>query len=207
MNRYYLAIVCTLMFSPTVFSQGSDSRFLKRIENNYRDNVLVEKPNGKIDGRYNLDSKTNAEKRFFGDFNAKVEYFVDPSFRPVVGFRIYLDSLDTSYLLEVKTKERKSDTIVSRIIPVSDMFTDSVYVKTINTIETYKAIGKPAMIFDGDMITFRCVVGAEVWTFTIHEPDGKIKKTSDLFRQMIADVEAGTFDEAKYLKMLGDGSL
>lgn len=179
-----------------------DGLFQKRIENNYINNVIVELPNGKEEGMYNVESKKGIEKRFFGDFNAKVEYFVDPSFRPIVGFRIYLDSLDTSYLLEVKTKDRKSDTIVSRIIPVSDTFADSMYAKTVTTIDTYTAKGKPAMIFDGDMITFRSVVGSEVWTFTIHEPDGKIKKTSDLFRQIIADVEAGTFDEAKYLEAL-----
>ena len=151
---------------------------------------------------YNVENKKGVEKRFFGDFNAKVEYFVDPSFRPIIGFRIYRDSLDTSYLLEVKTNDREADTIVSRLVPVSDTFTDSMYAKAVTTIDTYTATGKPDMICDGDMITFRCVVGAEVWTFTIHEPTGETKKNSDLFRQMIADVEAGTFDEAKYIEML-----
>lgn len=197
-----LTTVCFIFSISMSFGQSITGRFLKRLENNYIDNTIVQKPDGRIDGRYNFDSKTALEKRFFADFNAKVEYFVNPTFRPIVGFRIYLDSLDASYLLEVKTKERKSDTIVSRIIPVSDTFADSVYVKTINTIETFKAIGKPAMIFDGDMITFRCVVGAEVWTFTIHQPEGNTQKVSDLFRRMIADVEAGTFDETKYLEAL-----
>lgn len=153
---------------------------------------------------YNVESKKGIEKRFFGDFNAKVEYFVDPSFRPIVGFRIYRDSSDTAYLLEVKAKDRKSDTIVSQLIPVSDIFADNIYTKTVNTIDIYTAKGKPAMVFDGDMITFRSVVGAEVWTFTIHAPSGDTKKTSDLFRAMIADVQAGTFDEAKYIKILKD---
>lgn len=179
-----------------------DGLFQKRIENNYINNVIVELPNGKTGGMYNVQNKKGVEKRFFGDFNAKVEYFVDPSFRPVVGFRIYRDSLDTAYLLEVKSKDRESDTIVSRIIPVSGRFADSVYAKTVNAIDTYTAKGKPDMIFDGDMITFRCVVDAEVWTFTIHEPEGNTQKVSNLFRQIIADVEAGTFDEKKYIQFL-----
>lgn len=197
-----LTTVCFIFSISMSFGQPITGRFLKRVENNYIDNTIVQKPDGRIDGRYNFDSKTALEKRFFADFNAKVEYFVNPSFMPIVGFRIYPDSLDTAYLLEVKSKDRKSDTIVSRIIPVSDTFADSVYVKTVNTIETFKANGKPAMIFDGDMITFRSVVGSEVWTFTIHEPEGNVKMTSDLFRRMIADVEAGTFDEAKYMEPL-----
>lgn len=194
-----------LCLSPIVQCQSTaneDGHFLKRIENNYANRVIVELPNGKTDGIYNLDSKSAMEKRFFGDFNAPVEYFVDPSFRPVTGFRIYPDSSGTSYLLETKTKDRTKDTIVSHQISISDQMANTIYAKTMHLIDTFTAKGKPDMIFDGDLVTFRCVVQNELWTFTIHEPYGNVQKTSDLFRAMIADVEAGRFDEAKYREAL-----
>lgn len=37
-----------------------------------------------------------------------------------------------------------------------------------------------------------------------HVPEGEFQTLSDLFRQMIADVEAGSFDEAKYSGLLGN---
>lgn len=202
MRKITLALIffCSM---PAVFarqSEDDDPLFLKRIENNYINNVVVELPNGKEGGMYNMNSKIGIEKRFFGDFNAKVEYFLDPSFLPNVGFRIYRDSLDITYLLEIKSKDRKSDSITSNIVPVSDIFADSVYAKTVQAIKTFTVTGKPLVPFDGYWATFRCVVGAEVWTFTVKTPFGDVRKLSDLFRRMIADVEAGTFDEAKYLE-------
>lgn len=203
-NRLFLGVVLFLLVPTAVAGQESHGgrRFLKRIENNYANNVIVELPNGKTDGMYNFESKSTIEKRFFGDFNAPVEYFVDPSFRPVTGFRIYLDSLGTSYLLETKTKNRTEDTIISYRISISNLMANTIYAKTMHMINTFTANGKPDMIFDGDIVTFRCVVQNELWTFTIHEPAGNVKKISDLFRAMIADVEAGRFDEAKYLDKL-----
>jgi hypothetical protein len=55
----------------------------------------------------NVGSKSDVEKLLFGsDFNAKIEFFYAPSFeastKGETGFRIMKDSLDTSYILEVK---------------------------------------------------------------------------------------------------------
>lgn len=212
--------------------------------------VLLE--NGKMDGEYNLDSKNWIEKRFFGEFNAPVEYFFNPSFRRPEGFRIYRDSLEQSYLLELKwvanydevskqlseefptigystrevsegfeemmtqhnrammtkqaEEQKKRYRIETKAIPVSDRFAQALHAKTVTAIETFQVKGKPHMINDGETVTFRCVVEDEVWTLTIHVPTGDIEKLSDLFRQMMGDVEAGRFDEARYLRLLEEGN-
>jgi hypothetical protein len=67
-------------------------QFLKRIEYNLLGN-----------GLQNLKSKTEVEKLFFGDFNAKLEFFVEPSFEGAYGFRIVRDTLTASHLIELKS--------------------------------------------------------------------------------------------------------
>lgn len=225
-------------------------KFVKRVEYKYQNNVIVELPNGKIGGMHNLDGKKDVEKLFFGDFNADVEYFLEPSFSPATGFRIYRDSLDTFYLLEVKrtanydevnkqvaeefptqgaktfeelegergeqilqhnrkmwglqrVEKLKRYQIETKVVQVSDEFAEKMHTKTFTAIDTFKAKGKPAMISDGELITFRCVVEDELWTFTIHSPYGHIRELSNLFRQIIVDVEADSFDETKYIDLLG----
>lgn len=79
------------IFTPLVFSQNGGGRFLKRSEYNFSQN-----------GYYNLSSKGDIEKLFFGKVNAQVEFFFNPSFKGASGFRIMRDSLDKSYILEVK---------------------------------------------------------------------------------------------------------
>lgn len=65
-----------------------------------------------------------------------------------------------------------------------------------------KELKTDSNIKDGDEAVFRCVVEDELWTLKYHEPEGEYKTLSDLFRQIIADVEAGTFNESKYLEAL-----
>ncbi len=75
--------------------------------------------------------------------------------------------------------------------------------KMTDLIVGFKAEGKSAMIFDGYEATFRCVVGDEVWTLTIHEPQKRALQMSNLCRQIIEDVTIGDkFDEWKYIRML-----
>jgi hypothetical protein len=54
-------------------------------------------------GDHNLNGKTEIEKLFFGDFNADLEFLIEPSFEGAYGFRIVGDSLKTSYRIEIKT--------------------------------------------------------------------------------------------------------
>ena len=78
-----------------LFSQSAnnnDGNFLKRIEYNRR----------VFEFAYNIDSKTDVEKRFWGNFNAPVEFFYSPSLKEKdSGFRVLKDSLNT-WTLEVK---------------------------------------------------------------------------------------------------------
>jgi hypothetical protein len=97
LNKQILFVSFLLCFgAQTIFAQSSvassdGGQFLKRTEYNFLN-----------PGQYNLKSKTDVEKLLFGDFNAKLEFFVAPSFEGSYGFRIVRDSLETSYLLELK---------------------------------------------------------------------------------------------------------
>ena len=96
----FACFVCVFSIS-FAFSQNVEDHFncgksLKRIENNMTGSV----------GNYNIKSKSDIEKLFFGDFNALIEFCYEPSseVNPCVpsGFRIIRDSLNSSYILEVK---------------------------------------------------------------------------------------------------------
>jgi len=89
-----------------LFSQNGDHTgegfFTKTIE--YNRIASAENNN------YNQKSKSVVEKMLFGDFNAPFEFFYDPSspgdendvFRVQSGFRIFRDSLDKGYVLQIK---------------------------------------------------------------------------------------------------------
>ncbi|MDR2037531.1 MAG: hypothetical protein LBQ60_06370 [Bacteroidales bacterium] len=108
-NKRKKLIICFLwgFCIPALLAQHIDhdatdgGRFLKKAEYN-----LFSKGgtfNGLTFGdSYNLSSKTDTEKLLFGNFNAPVEFFYSPSFEDEFGFRIRRDSLDTSFILEVK---------------------------------------------------------------------------------------------------------
>jgi hypothetical protein len=69
-------------------------------------------------------------------------------------------------------------------------------------IVDFRAEGGTAWIFDGYTATFRCVIGDELWTLTIHEPQNRSRQMSDLCRRMIEDAQLGKFDESKYAQIL-----
>lgn len=100
MKRIIFACLVYLSSIPFAFAQEEDhlnsGHYLKRIENNIRGAI----------GNYNMRSKSDIEKLFFGDFNAPIEFCYSPSSEvdPCIpsGFRIYRDSLNSSYVLEVK---------------------------------------------------------------------------------------------------------
>lgn len=106
----------------------------------------------------------------------------------------------------------KSYKIANRITIISDTLADLLYAEVKYAIGKIKKEVKTEsrnpseniveIITDGEEAVFRCVVGKELWTLKYHVPEGEYKALSDLFRAMIADVEAGTFDETKYLEAL-----
>lgn len=215
-------------------------------------------PNRTSGGEYNFDGKNDQERLLFGDFNATAEYLFAPSFDGISGWRIYRDSLNRGYLLEVKRVTNWSevnDSINAKFVPdrevrtitlaqweerkkqmkaseerrreewlrrqrvctasvsISDTLADKLKAAITDAIRRVKPVEKKnpesgvmieivGIIKDGDSAIFRCVVGDQLWTLNYHVPEGEFKVLSDLFRAMIADVEAGTFDETKYLEAL-----
>jgi hypothetical protein len=113
-KRITIACYLWVSFISFAFSQKNGEhvdggRFIKRIEYNLMDIQLVKKVghNFIVSGyRCHLGSKSDVEKLFFGDFNAPVEFFYAPSFeastKGEAGFRIVRDSLDISFILEIK---------------------------------------------------------------------------------------------------------
>jgi len=105
-------------FIPFVFSQNEEHTggpYLKRIEYN----LIM------FDDVYNIKSKGDIEKQFFGDFNAPIEFFYSPSFEGASGFRIVKDSMGV-YILELKyvsnyneAQKESSDKYPSIGIPVT----------------------------------------------------------------------------------------
>lgn len=261
MNKITFIITC-FCFTASVCSAQLGSAYRKIIENNTRDDIKYSEGYGTgiPPDSYNFESKSNLELLFFGDINARLEYFVDPSFEGNSGLRLIRDSTDTSFLLEVKrivnmeevqkqineefpskgfSTQRELDSILAqearmteedkerralengirnqkirkerykryqiqiRSAPVSDAFADALYAKFISTIDNFTMKGRPPYAGDGDSMTFRVVVDDDVWTLTIHNPRAEnIRKLIDLCNRMIADVEAGTFDETEYIKLL-----
>jgi len=62
----------------------------------------VSKENNWRDTQSNWESTRDVERLLFGDFNAPVKFFYAPSLHRLSGFRIVRDSLNSSYILEVK---------------------------------------------------------------------------------------------------------
>jgi len=96
MKKLFVIFISMLFILP-VFSQDRDNNggdFLKRIE--YNRIVFA--------NAYNFKSKGDLEKRFFGDFNAPFEFCYEPSFAKygIYGFRLFMDSLKNTYMLEIK---------------------------------------------------------------------------------------------------------
>jgi len=95
-KRILIILFIFKLLIPFAFSQNGDhvggGVFSKRIEYN----LLL------LGDGYNFNSKGDVEKLFFGDFNAPVEFFYDPSFDGASGFRIVRDTLKEAYILEIK---------------------------------------------------------------------------------------------------------
>lgn len=239
---------------------GADSglsqttRFLKRVENNYRNNFIrLDAKLNEPDGSFNLESKTDVERLLFGKINAEVEFYVDPSYETQEanrGLRILRLRSDSSCILEVKRvsnwkevedalleeypwqgtptnrsiskdssnrlaahnramldkreQERpKRYKVQTKSIPITDSMAKALHSKFSILIDNFKGIGRPGIVLDGEITTFRCVVGDDVWTLTVRSTQGESQALSDLCKQMITDAQAGQFEEAKYLKELG----
>jgi len=74
-----------------VYEYVYSTRSTKTVEDNLQPN-----------GSYNFAGKKWDEKLLFGDFNADIEFFHQPSFAGVSGFRVFRDSLKGDWILEIK---------------------------------------------------------------------------------------------------------
>ena len=81
-------------FSLTIVEYGEEvgHHYRKTIENNFWVKY----------GYYNLSSKIETEKMFFGNFNAPVEFFYEHPYQGAYGFHVWRDSLRKTHILEVK---------------------------------------------------------------------------------------------------------
>lgn len=120
--------------------------------------------------------------------------------------------ISTKESLELKERQKKYleeknnlFKIESRTFPISDKFANKLYEKMFSIINNFKARGVPPMIFDGYSVTFRNVVGDEVWSLRIHEPTGIAQKFADFCRKIIDEtIITGKPDEAEYIKLLDE---
>lgn len=76
------------------------------------------------------------------------------------------------------------------------------YSKDLKTEDSLVIVQTVTLTEDGTSSTFRCVVGNQLWTLKNHVTEGKQKDAALKLNQIIKDVEAGIFDEAKYLEAL-----
>lgn len=179
-----------------------------------------------LDSTFNLNSKGDLEKKFFGDFNAFVEFFYDPyTYGSALGFRIVKGKSDSSYVLEVKNisnfQEAQKEThklrdsyqyeemkklfkIETRSFFISNHFAEELYKEMVSLIDNYKVKRVPQDYYYGCYnVAFRTVSGDEVWSLNIHCPRvGDALKMSDLCRQILTDARANKLDESKYLTIL-----
>ena len=245
MKTLFLTIALLTLTTASVFAQefriDSSVRYTKTIEPN------------RLDASDSVSGKTGLDRRFFGDFNARVEYLLEPSFSPTLGLRIYKMPGDTSFVLEAKrvsnyqevneqlrkefpligisindissisqdesnritahnldmmaktfAERLKRYAIEVKSTPIHDSLANKLYDKATKLLRSALPVGKsPYTIFDGETATFRCVVNDNaLWTLRYHVTEGEYKALSDLFRQVIADVEEGCFEEGKYIQSL-----
>ena len=154
----------------------------------------------------------------FGDFNSKVEFFLQPSSQDILevkcGFRVFKDTLKNSYILEFKyfkkdaidtglgKKTVKNDEIVGQVFEIKTPFVELLFEKMVDLIHNFKAKAMTSIIDGGDRVTFRTVVEDEVWTLNVHVPRGNAQKMSDLCKTIMKDATNDNLNEENYMKIL-----
>jgi hypothetical protein len=104
---------------------------------------------------------------------------------------------------EISDKRQRESLIRYRIddrsLSISNLFAEKLYETVTVAIKNFVMKGEPAGILDGNTVTFRCVVGDEVWTLTIHEPDDELLRLTDICNQLIEDIKANNVNESNYI--------
>ena len=210
------AIIFFILFGclaiPYVQSQDFDhidgGQYSKRIEYNIRHR-------GEYTNVYNLRSKDDREKLFFGEINSPVEFFCSPSNEGASGFRILMDSLNNSYMLEIKyisnyewvirfnrSEWLKQYKVETKSFSISKQLADEIYQNMVFLISNFKGKGVGPRFYGGLSVTFRTVVEDEVWSLWIHNPQENANKIAMLCRKIITDAIANELDESEYINIL-----
>ena len=162
---------------------------------------------------YTLEIKTITN---FKEVNLALDREFDSLSRVNIETENFIEATEHNKVIwDSKREERvKHYKINTKSIPISASLVDRLYAKTVVTIDTYEPVVnivssnnpfRDAKIsYDGYTTTLRSVVGDDMWTLSIQPPIGEAEKLSDIFRQIILDVENNCFDEAKYIKMLNN---
>lgn len=87
---------------------------------------------------------------------------------------------------------------------ISRTLAEMLHKKMSTLIADFNAEGVALFIVDGRSATFRCVVGDEVWTLKIHQPQKRAYQLSEVCWKMIQDGLQDMLDESKCLKLLED---
>lgn len=90
----------------------------------------------------------------------------------------------------------------SKTFRISNEFAEKLHSKMATLIDSFKATGIPPVFFDGYEVTFRTVVGNEVWSLKIHMPQENVLIMANLCRQIIEDADAGKLNETQYVTKL-----
>jgi hypothetical protein len=202
---FLLFFIIPFAFSQNVSFEREEGPFLKRIEHNMM-----------LEAGYNLKSKKDIEKMFWGNFNAPIEFFYSPAFEGASGFRIVADLSNSFYMLEIKyianmewvrtfnrSEWLNQYKVDSLSFPVGARFAEDLYKKIVSLINNFTVKGMPHIGLDGYSVTFRTVVDDEVWSLWISNPRGKnAVRMSDLCRQIITDAKSGKLDEKRYMSVL-----
>lgn len=89
-------------------------------------------------------------------------------------------------------------------VPVGERFADKLRAKFVSFIDRFEGGHLPAgeLRSDGESTTFRAITGEELRTLHIgFRTENEARALSDLCKRMIADIEAGRFDEREYGSM------
>jgi hypothetical protein len=189
---------------PFVFSQNEEhvygDCFIKRIEYNFIDAQLAKTVGDEliITGYLcNVSSKSDVEKLFFGDFNARIEFFYAPSFevssKGEAGFRIMRDSLDTSWILEVKHIPNYEEVFggCNDKYSITGISADAIHSRPLDSMSSRELIWKQ---MDERLKLFK----VETWSFPVGD-----QFAEKLYRKMISFIS--NFKAKGRLAMSTDG--
>ncbi|MDR2890252.1 MAG: hypothetical protein LBV18_01385 [Alistipes sp.] len=107
---------------------------------------------------------------------------------------------------DAQSAERSEETYAS-LRPETKTFTvgrlgDLLQEKMAALIYNFRSGGDKVIVMDGYYVDFRCVVEGELWSLSIHVPNGRAHQMYALCRRMILDAEKDEFNESEYIEML-----